>query len=266
MRHGWALGWILFVGCGSPETFTETPVEDPLRADWRRIIAYLDGEPIRYVDLLETAAETDLQTLLRRHLLKRVIERERESLGVTASDDELLARARAAVRHFKASRGTAELLRRIEQSGAKSEEEYVRRLAPTLRERLLNEKVVVRGLRKRGWVRADIEAYDRPGAKEPRTRLERLVFARGMIRPDLGKELENIVFAAKPGETIGPTRAPGGRWLRIRVIDRGDPEPEPDPEEVFRSILLDPPSDRTLQLYFEWRLRESKVWIPEPRR
>lgn len=239
----------LAAACCSPQLRAPAlPPPDP----YGRVVAMLDGEPVRLRDVLTTAAETDLDALLRRHLVGRLIERRKRELGIVNSFEERLARARRVVVEAKSAAGAGAFDESLTKMG-RSEEEYARTYAETdaLDARLTNEKIASHALRAAGHVKTDLEAFEDADARRLSFRIEGLRLAAGWMEADLGAQGEREIFETEPGGSVGPLRAGSGHWVVVKVLDRLPPGASIDP----------PPSDEEIRLHVDWLLRRSRIEV-----
>lgn len=281
--RAWWLPCLALAGCAT-RTVPLPSTVDP----WDRSVATFDGRPVPLRDVVRTAVETDLDGMLRRHLVRLVIERERGRLGIMNSDEERFARARAAVASLRKSPAFRETM---ERSGL-SAEQYARVYSrtPQLDALLVTEKIVATALLRSESAEIDVSGFDRRaeaqayreradravdrllcetcrGAESgcpdhalprPSARIEGLRVVRGALVEDLGAEAEAAIFAALPGDRIGPVREKSGAWAVLQVIARHPPRPE---ARVMDLVLSDPPDEFEIKTHLDWLLRSSPVLI-----
>jgi hypothetical protein len=285
--RAWWIPCLALAGCATRPLPPPAPL--PSAADpWDRVVASFDGRPVHLRDVVRTAVDVDLHGMLRRHLVRLLVERKRAEFGIANTDDERLARARAAVAAFQADPAFAESLRR---SGV-SEEHYVRSYArtPQLEARLVTEKIVATALllsesaeidllgfdrredAERYLLRADLvleralcgacrggeSGCDEHSLPRPAARIDGLRVVQSALAEDLGEGAESAIFAAKPGDRIGPAREKSGAWAVVQVVARHGPRPGADAMEL---LLSDPPDDLEIKTYFDWLLRSSPIAI-----
>jgi len=276
---------VLMLAACAPRTPASLPaVPDPVLD---RVVATFEERPVRMREVLQTAAESDFEGLLRRHLAKLALENRREELDVRNTDEERLARARLAVAAKRGEAGFAELVRR---SGL-SEEQYIRSYAksPELDARLAAEKVVIHALLSSESAEVDLAGFERREAAElyrerlvmgaarasckscekapcpahalptPAVRVENLRLVRGSLSEDLGESAEKAVFEASPGDLVGPVRERSGAWVVVQLIARQGPR---STDSLMDALLADPPDDLETRAYVDRLLRSLRIVVP----
>lgn len=274
----------LLAACGRPPP--APPLLEP-GMPANRVVATLDGEPIYLREVVEFSIQSDFDTMLRRYLLKQVAERKRKELGIEHTEQELYRRAKLQLDLLRAARGQSAVDERVRLSGLRSEEEYLRRFAKedAVKAALTMEKIVAYSFLTQDAVEADLTALDSKeqaeklarAAKESGERdLEKLTktygldavlfrthwWLRGMLRTDLDADQEEALFQTAPGDVVGPLQGKRGFWFvaAVKARRRGTPaEYAAVKDQVFASILNDPPSQMLIERCLELLLRNSEI-------
>jgi hypothetical protein len=242
---------VALAACGTP-----SPAPPPLEPPGPRlgeVVATLDGAPITLGEVVKTSLRTDYPMMLRRQLLRAVIERERRRLGVENSPEERLRFAQARAAEFKVRR-PQEFARVLKESG-RSEEDYIAEYARSapLDARLSNEKIV---------------AYALFAADATHLRLTsegsstELWVVRGMIEREFGADAERAALAAEPGAEFGSWAGKDGGLYRLTLLDRsvGSDRPYADVSgEILARIIAEPLDESTIEGYFDWLLSRSEI-------
>lgn len=283
--RAWWLPCLALAGC-APRSSPLSSAIDP----WDRPVATFDGRPVLLREVIRTAVETDRNGMLRRHLVRLVIAREREKLAIVNSDEERLARARGAVASLRANPAFGATL---QQSGL-TEEEYARQYSrtPHLDALLATEKIVAAALLRSESAEIDVVGFDRRDDAEkyrqwadrpfdrapcepcrgaeapcaahapprPSVRIEGLRVVRGALAEDLGADAEAAIFASLPGDRIGPVRDKSGAWAVLQVLARHPPRPDAD---IMELVLSDPPDELEIKTHLDWLLRSGPIAIEQ---
>ena len=220
------------------------PPLDPPGPRMSEVVATWDGAPVTRGDVVQTALEIDFPNLLRRHLMRRLIEAKRRELGIENSPDELSKFALAWTREFK-TRQPADFEQALKDS-KKTEVEFACAYAkePALAARLANEKIVAYALLTQDALQVDAGP--------------RVWVVRGMLQGRFGKQVEEEAFRSEEGATVGP--------VHIVRKTRGSPRSYKEAAaDVLARILLAPLDDATVESYFEWLLSRADIRILKPK-
>jgi hypothetical protein len=288
---------LLLAACGAPPSreFPAAPPPDNAFDPEGRpdpgedaIVAFVDGEPVRWRVVADRAMATRGKELIDQYIRWKLRQDRIRDLGIANTADELRGRARAILDVFRKQAGEAELTKRLDEQKV-TEAEYIERFVtnPEFDDHVKSEKAVAYSRLTEASIeietaafteREDAEMFAAFAAKMPFgqaaeklfeikskgkvAQWPRYRFPRGLAPDSIADTpaLEQKLFGMQKGETTRVEQTAGGILVVILVADVFPADPAPYAKaagRVFAEVLRQPPSEAQMRLWVD-RLFKSK--------
>lgn len=297
----WAASALPLAACGSgpraePMLPAALPPAQVSPGNGGEIVAFYNGEPLRWRVVAEKMLELDLKTAVDQYVRWRVVEDRRKALGISHTPEELGRRAEAYARQVRRQMGDEAFRAQLARDGT-TLEAWTARVAGSrfLDETLTLDKILrfnalledtleidrmmfveeeearrFAAKARTGGYEAAAEEIDKGGRGTTRGRIPRETFPRSAppTDPVLDEWILEALLKMKPGECTGVehSRSSLHYVVFLRNLRKGRAVAYAEVKgEVMEGILADPPSTPDYRRWFDRELARCRIEYGDPR-
>jgi len=251
-----------------------------------RIVAFLDGNPITWIEVSEKLIDLDLRRCVDLYLRWKILDTLKARHQVSNTPQELRRRADAFILHYQERNGEEKFRRQLKKSGF-TKDSYRDFMASNrlFQEKLILEKLLRFTHMREGWIEIDrmvfvdasdartfLEAAKKKGFQKAAdevapnrgriTRRPRESFCRALPPRDLDAKTLDRLFSMARGEMTDVIQSATGFAFVFQVRKKTAPQKgtyRTLQDRIFNWIVEDPPAEQELVAWIGLKLKRSRI-------